>query len=91
MTLRTLAKNHQLDCFNKDDSHWKEPFFFVQGADLQMGMIDSYFLKKENPGWDQEIELGNKAVAMVNQMKPKPKFFVICGDLCDAMPGWSTE
>jgi hypothetical protein len=52
-----------------------------------MGMIQSYVEKNPVPGWQKEIELGERAVAIVNQMRPKPKFFVICGDLCDALPG----
>jgi hypothetical protein len=52
-----------------------------------MGMIQSYVEKNPVPGWEKEIVLGERAVAAVNQMRPKPKFFVICGDLCDAFPG----
>lgn len=31
--------------------------------------------------------LTRKAIEIANQMNPKPKFFVVCGDLVDAMPG----
>ena len=70
-----------------DDTDWKEPFSFVVGADLQIGMIQSYIEKNPEPGWEKEIELGKRAVEKINQMAPKPKFFVMCGDLCDAFPG----
>jgi hypothetical protein len=69
------------------DTKWTRPFYFVQGADLQMGMIQSYLEKNPIPGWEKEIELGERAVAIVNEMRPKPKFFVMCGDLCHAFPG----
>jgi hypothetical protein len=73
--------------FISADTKWKSPFYFVQGADLQMGMIQSFQERNPVPGWKKEIELGERAVAIVNQMRPKPKFFVICGDLCHAFPG----
>ncbi|RWS20348.1 purple acid phosphatase-like protein [Leptotrombidium deliense] len=50
-------------------------------------MIENYLEKKENPTWDKEIELTKRVVHAVNQMSPKPKFFVVCGDLVDAFPG----
>ncbi|XP_075724744.1 serine/threonine-protein phosphatase CPPED1 isoform X2 [Rhipicephalus microplus] len=50
-------------------------------------MIESYLEKKPCPRWDKEIALTEKAVEAVNRMEPKPRFFVVCGDLVDAMPG----
>ena len=52
-----------------------------------MGMIQSYLEKNPVPGWEKEIKLGERAVEIVNKMIPKPKFFVMCGDLCHAFPG----
>ncbi|XP_023707672.2 serine/threonine-protein phosphatase CPPED1, partial [Cryptotermes secundus] len=77
--------------FISADTRWTKPFYFIQGADLQMGMIQSYVEKNPVPGWKKEIELGERAVAIVNQMRPKPKFFVICGDLCHAFPDQQPE
>lgn len=37
--------------------------------------------------WDEEIKLTKQAINLVNKMLPRPKFFVVCGDLIDAMPG----
>lgn len=37
--------------------------------------------------WGQEIRLTEQAVEAINKLKPKPKFFVLCGDLIHAMPG----
>lgn len=73
--------------FAETESQWKGPFFFIQAADTQFGMIESYLEKKPNPQWDKEIALTEKAVEAVNRMEPKPRFFVVCGDLVDAMPG----
>ncbi|KAL8175207.1 UNVERIFIED_CONTAM: hypothetical protein K2H54_016718 [Gekko kuhli] len=39
--------------------------------------------------WDQELKLMQQAVEAVNKLNPKPKFFVICGDLVHGMPGKS--
>lgn len=37
--------------------------------------------------WGQEIRLTEQAVEAINKLNPKPKFFVLCGDLVHAMPG----
>ena len=37
--------------------------------------------------WEQEIRLAEQAVQAINKLNPKPKFFVLCGDLVHAMPG----
>jgi predicted MPP superfamily phosphohydrolase len=49
-------------------------------------LIDNWF-KNPNPNWDKEIKLTQEAIKAANQMNPKPKFFIVCGDLVDAMPG----
>ncbi|XP_014255705.1 serine/threonine-protein phosphatase CPPED1-like [Cimex lectularius] len=73
--------------FNEEDEKtWKGPFYFVQGADCQFGLIARYLEKKETPNWDKEIALSKKCVELINSLEPKPKFFVICGDLADAYP-----
>ncbi|XP_021092988.1 serine/threonine-protein phosphatase CPPED1 isoform X2 [Heterocephalus glaber] len=43
--------------------------------------------------WSQEIRLTEQAVQAINKLNPKPKFFVLCGDLIHAMPGtpWRQE
>ncbi|XP_006146604.1 serine/threonine-protein phosphatase CPPED1 isoform X2 [Tupaia chinensis] len=43
--------------------------------------------------WGQEIRLTEQAVEAINKLNPKPKFFVLCGDLIHAMPGtaWRKE
>lgn len=37
--------------------------------------------------WDEEIRLSKLAIEQWNQMIPKPKFVIICGDLVDDFPG----
>ncbi|XP_075292813.1 serine/threonine-protein phosphatase CPPED1 isoform X3 [Opisthocomus hoazin] len=37
--------------------------------------------------WGEEIKLAEQAVQAVNKLNPKPKFFVLCGDLIHGMPG----
>ncbi|KAH7947344.1 hypothetical protein HPB52_010256 [Rhipicephalus sanguineus] len=85
---RIRARNKSYEGLTKEtEGHWKGPFFFIQAADTQFGMIESYLEKKPHPRWDKEIALTQKAVEAVNRMEPKPRFFVVCGDLVDAMPG----
>jgi len=72
---------------NENEKIWSGPFTFVAGADTQFGLIDRYILKKEEPNWDKEIALTQSAIQALNEMKPKPKFFVICGDMLDSFPG----
>lgn len=74
----------------ESQSQWQGPFFFIQAADTQFGMIETYLEKKADPRWDKEIQLTRQAIAAVNKMNPKPKFFVVCGDLVDAFPGSAT-
>lgn len=82
------ARNRTYEGLTKEtEGLWQGPFFFIQAADTQFGMIESYLEKRPDPHWDKEIALTEKAVEAVNQMDPKPRFFVVCGDLVDAMPG----
>lgn len=85
---RVRARNRIYEGLTKEtEGQWQGPFFFIQAADTQFGMIESYLEKKPDPRWDKEIALTEKAVEAVNRMDPKPRFFVVCGDLVDAMPG----
>jgi hypothetical protein len=36
--------------------------------------------------WDKEVRLLRLVIQDINKLNPKPKFFIICGDLVDAMP-----
>lgn len=73
------------------DSKWQGSFFFVQAADTQLGMIDSWgdgSVGAQYPDitWEREIELCGQTVKLLNSMTPKPAFFIVCGDLVDAFP-----
>ena len=39
-----------------------------------------------NVTWEREIELCRQSVTILNAMRPRPAFFIVCGDLVDAMP-----
>lgn len=72
------------------DKSWQEDFYFVQGADPQFGMMGTFKRTDFSPetlNWDEEIRLAKLSVEKVNQLNPKPRFFVICGDLTHQMPG----
>jgi len=70
---------------------WTGPFTFVQAADTQFGMQESYVEKKKDYGWQKEIEWSQELVRQVNAMEPQPRFMVICGDLLDAWPDTQSE
>jgi hypothetical protein len=57
------------------EGKWTGPFFFIQLADPQFGMMDPA----------QERKNAEAAVRHINRLKPR--FVVICGDLVDPPPG----
>ncbi|XP_029432965.1 serine/threonine-protein phosphatase CPPED1 isoform X1 [Rhinatrema bivittatum] len=91
------ARNRKFTAFSEDEeSQWKGPFYFIQGADPQFGLMKAWSVGDcDNGGdeWGQEIRLTEEAVQALNKLNPKPKFFVLCGDLNHAMPGekWQKE
>ncbi|XP_046664304.1 serine/threonine-protein phosphatase CPPED1-like isoform X1 [Homalodisca vitripennis] len=89
-TIKGVNRTHT-DFPIDQNKEWKEPFIFVQGADTQLGMFQDYEEITTEPKWAQEIALAELAVQKVNQMKPRPKFYVICGDLCHAFYDKSPE
>ncbi|KAK2097552.1 hypothetical protein P7K49_023003 [Saguinus oedipus] len=75
------------------EGEWKGPFYFILGTDPQFGLMKAWSTGDcDNGGdeWGQEIRLTEQAVQAVNKLNPKPKFFVLCGDLIHAMPGKDT-
>ncbi|XP_043350077.1 serine/threonine-protein phosphatase CPPED1 isoform X3 [Dermochelys coriacea] len=85
------ARGRRLSAFREDDEgQWKAPFYFIQGADPQFGLMKAWAIGDcDNGGdeWEEEIKLTEQAVQAINQLNPKPKFFVLCGDLIHGMPG----
>ena len=65
------------------------PFFFVQAADTQLGLISNWAEGREYPDevtWEKEVDLCRRTVKILNGMRPRPAFYVVCGDLVDAYP-----
>uniref|UniRef100_A0A6G1RNM9 Calcineurin like phosphoesterase domain containing 1 n=1 Tax=Hypotaenidia okinawae TaxID=2861861 RepID=A0A6G1RNM9_9GRUI len=85
------ARGRVLTAFRPGDEYqWKGPFYFIQGADPQFGLMKAWAVGDTNNGddeWGEEIRLAEQAVRAVNELTPKPKFFVLCGDLIHGMPG----
>ncbi|KAM6244132.1 serine/threonine-protein phosphatase CPPED1 isoform 2-T2 [Spheniscus humboldti] len=85
------ARGRTLTAFRQDDEYqWKGPFYFIQGADPQFGLMKAWAIGDINNGddeWGEEIKLAEQAVQAINKLNPKPKFFVLCGDLIHGMPG----
>jgi len=76
----------------ESQGQWEGPYFFIQGADTQFGMIESFGEGldergwSKSGGWEAEIKLLSALIDKLNAMQPKPRFFIICGDLVDAYP-----
>nr|KAF6440239.1 calcineurin like phosphoesterase domain containing 1 [Rousettus aegyptiacus] len=91
------ARGRTLDAFSAEkEREWKGPFYFIQGTDPQFGLMKAWSIGDcDNSGdeWGQEVRLTEQAVQAVNKLNPKPRFFVLCGDLIHAMPGmpWRKE
>uniref|UniRef100_A0A8C3V0C1 Serine/threonine-protein phosphatase CPPED1 n=1 Tax=Catharus ustulatus TaxID=91951 RepID=A0A8C3V0C1_CATUS len=85
------ARGRTLTAFRPDAEYqWKGPFYFIQGADPQFGLMKSWAHGDTENGddeWGEEIKLTEQAVQAINKLNPKPKFFVLCGDLVHGMPG----
>uniref|UniRef100_A0A8C6ZS19 Calcineurin like phosphoesterase domain containing 1 n=1 Tax=Nothoprocta perdicaria TaxID=30464 RepID=A0A8C6ZS19_NOTPE len=80
----------QLLWLAESEYEWKGPFYFIQGADPQFGLMKAWAIGDCGNGgdeWGEEIKLTEQAVQAVNKLTPKPKFFVLCGDLIHGMPG----
>lgn len=69
------------------EGEWRGPFCFIHAADTQFGLIDSWNeVPPEEQTWEKEIVLTRKAISAANKLSPKPRFFVVCGDLVNAFP-----
>ncbi|XP_006867266.1 PREDICTED: calcineurin-like phosphoesterase domain-containing protein 1 isoform X1 [Chrysochloris asiatica] len=91
------ARGRTLDAFSSEkEREWKGPFYFIQGADPQFGLMKAWSVGDCDKGgdeWEQEIRLTEQAVHAINKLNPRPRFLVLCGDLIHAMPGmpWRKE
>ncbi|XP_068162356.1 serine/threonine-protein phosphatase CPPED1 [Antennarius striatus] len=71
------------------EKEWTGPFYFIQAADPQLGLMKAWREGDCDGGgdeWSEEVELTKQAVEAVNQLRPRPRFMVLCGDLVHAMP-----
>jgi len=84
-----VASDRQFPELTKEtEGTWQENFIFIQAADTQFGLIDNWAGNPpETRVWDEEIKLTKEAIKRANEMSPRPKFFVVCGDLVDDGPG----
>uniref|UniRef100_A0AAQ4P5B6 Calcineurin-like phosphoesterase domain containing 1 n=1 Tax=Gasterosteus aculeatus aculeatus TaxID=481459 RepID=A0AAQ4P5B6_GASAC len=84
------AKHRTFSGLTEDaEREWKGPFFFIQAADPQLGLMKAWRDGDCDGGgdeWGEEVELTQRAVEACNQMRPRPRFLVLCGDLVHAMP-----
>ncbi|XP_077406231.1 serine/threonine-protein phosphatase CPPED1 isoform X2 [Vanacampus margaritifer] len=85
------AKHRTFTGLSEDIEHeWKGPFYFIQAADPQLGLMKAWREGDSKSGgdeWAEEVELTKQAVEAMNQLRPRPRFMVLCGDLVHAMPG----
>lgn len=71
------------------EREWTGPFCFIQAADPQLGLMKAWRDGDCDGGgdeWAEEVTLTKQAVEAVNQLRPRPRFMVLCGDLVHAMP-----
>ncbi|KAG7507700.1 Serine serine/threonine-protein phosphatase CPPED1 [Solea senegalensis] len=84
------AKHRTFGGLTEDAEHeWTGPFYFIQAADPQLGLMKAWREGDCDGGgdeWAEEVELTKQAVEAVNHLTPRPRFMVLCGDLVHAMP-----
>ncbi|XP_024141241.1 serine/threonine-protein phosphatase CPPED1 [Oryzias melastigma] len=85
------AKQRTFRGFSGDAEHqWNGPFYFIQAADPQLGLMKAWKDGNCDGGgdeWTEEVELTKQAVEATNRLRPRPRFMVLCGDLVHSMPG----
>ncbi|XP_057682494.1 serine/threonine-protein phosphatase CPPED1 [Corythoichthys intestinalis] len=85
------AKHRTFSGLSEDIEHeWTGPFYFIQAADPQLGLMKAWREGDCDGGgdeWAEEVELTKRAVEAMNRLRPRPRFMVLCGDLVHAMPG----
>ncbi|XP_017560956.1 serine/threonine-protein phosphatase CPPED1 isoform X3 [Pygocentrus nattereri] len=72
------------------EKEWKGPFYFIQAADPQLGLMKAWSVGDCDGGgdeWSEEVWLTKQAVQAINKLQPQPRFMALCGDLVHAMPG----
>ncbi|XP_055507823.1 serine/threonine-protein phosphatase CPPED1 [Leucoraja erinacea] len=97
MPIFLKAQRRGYEGFNEEtESNWNGPFYFIQGADPQLGLMKAWRSGDCDSGgdeWQEEVQLTGQTVQAINNLTVKPRFFVLCGDLVHGMPGtlWHEE
>ncbi|KAI2658528.1 Serine/threonine-protein phosphatase CPPED1 [Labeo rohita] len=85
------AKDRRYKGLTEDEQkEWSGPFYFIQAADPQLGLMKAWRIGDCDSGgdeWAEEVQLTKQAVQAINKLQPRPRFLVLCGDLVHAMPG----
>ncbi|KAI1896033.1 hypothetical protein AGOR_G00090630 [Albula goreensis] len=85
------AKDRTFTGLTEDrEGEWTGPFYFIQAADPQLGLMKAWRVGDCDGGgdeWEDEVRLTRQAVQALNKLSPRPRFMVLCGDLVHAMPG----
>ena len=55
-----------------------KPFYFIQIADTQIGMIAG---GEDGNEFTQETTIMENVISRINKMRPRPAFVVVCGDM----------
>jgi len=88
MAMQKASNKKYPDLTLDKEGSWKDPFCFIQAADTQYGLIANWNgAAEEKITWNEEVALTKQAISLANNMNPKPRFFIVCGDLVDAFPG----
>lgn len=91
--VQQLLNPNLLVPFSDAEREWKGPFCFILATDPQLGLMKAWKDGDTESGgdvWEEEVELTKRAVEAVNQLRPRPKFMVLCGDMVHALPGTNT-
>lgn len=84
------SSRHGLLSSTDEEKEWSGPFYFIQAADPQLGLMKAWRVGDCDRGgdeWAEEVQLTRQAVEAINKLQPRPRFVVLCGDLIHAMPG----
>ena len=86
--LGSKPNGRKYPCFSqKKEGKWTKPFLFIHGSDTQFGLKGRWNnVAEDKQEWQEELELTRVAIKAANTLRPKPRFFVVCGDMIDAFP-----
>ena len=84
------ARNCILPGYQNEKS-WSESFWFVVGADTQLGLeeqIDALLenRKPERLCWQVELKRIKRLIDFINDCRILPRFVIVCGDLVNSFP-----